>query len=182
MRLKKHYSAREVTALTGLTARQLRWWDARRVAPSSIASRRTEAGGYTERRYSPIELYELLVMADLRRRGFTVGRIRQLVETLRERFRVRLFDAIGDGPLQLLTDGSEVFVRTEKGEFYNLRAPDQPLLVIGSEGRLREIKARVHRRRSTPRPQPSRAPRKREAQPGPAVPEPASAPAERGQR
>ncbi len=152
MRLKRHYTAREVTALTGLTARQLQWWDARRIAPSSIGSRRTDAGGYTERRYSPIDLYELLVMADLRRRGFTVGRIRQLVETLRERFNVRLFDAIGDGPLQLLTDGNEIYLRTDKGEFFNLlRAPDQPMLVVGDQPSLRRIRARARRRTSARR-------------------------------
>ena len=42
-------------------------------------SRRTRpsAGGYTERRYTPIELFELLVLADLRRRGFTVHQLHQ---------------------------------------------------------------------------------------------------------
>jgi len=170
MRLKKHYTAREVAALTGLTARQLQWWDARRIAPSSIASRRTEAGGYTERRYSPIDLYELLAMADLRRLGFTVGRIRQLIDTLRERFHVRLFDAIGDGPLRLLTDGTEIYARTESGEFFNLlRAPDQPLLVIGGQTDLRAIKVRMRRRRQparTPKLPPSAPDTSPEATPG----------------
>ena len=46
-RLKKLYSSREVAAMTGLSARQLQWWDSRRLFMSAVASQRTEAGGYT---------------------------------------------------------------------------------------------------------------------------------------
>ena len=69
MRFKKFYTSREVASLTGLTARQLQWWDARRVFASAIPSHRTDAGGFTERRYTPMDVLELQVLADLRRRG-----------------------------------------------------------------------------------------------------------------
>src|SRR6202007_2056284 len=75
MKLKKLYSSREVAQLTGLSARQLQWWDKRKLFTSAIPSHKTEAGGFTERRYTPIELLELMVLADLRRKGFTVARI-----------------------------------------------------------------------------------------------------------
>lgn len=145
MQLKNTYSAREVAAITGLTARQLQWWDERRLFQSAISPRRTAAGGFTERRYTPVDLLELMVLADLRRQGLSVGRIRQLLETLRVKFGVRLFDAIGGtGPLTLLTDGAEIYARTSRGEFFNvLRAPSQPLLVVGSGPELRELTARV---------------------------------------
>ena len=55
MKLKRSYSAREVAALTGLSARQLQWWDARSLFSASVASRPTKAGGFTERRYSPVD-------------------------------------------------------------------------------------------------------------------------------
>src|SRR5687768_4847991 len=113
MELKKTYSSREVAALTGLTARQLQWWDARRVLVPAIPPRRTPAGGFTERRYTPVELLELLVLAELRRHGFTVQKIRRLLDTLRRRFGVRLFETIGGaGPVTLLTDGRDVYGRT----------------------------------------------------------------------
>jgi hypothetical protein len=54
MRLKKTYSSREVAALTGLSARQLQLWDAGGLLSPTIPSHKTEAGGYTERRYTPI--------------------------------------------------------------------------------------------------------------------------------
>jgi DNA-binding transcriptional MerR regulator len=155
VQLKKTYSAREVAALTGLTARQLQWWDEKRLFLPAIASKRTEAGGFTERRYTPVDLLELMVLADLRRHGLSVGRIRQLLETLRSRFGVRLFEAIGGtGALMLLTDGRDIYARTSSGEFFNLlRDPAQPLLVIGDELPLRELtaKGRVHRRRKKAR-------------------------------
>src|ERR671922_1808518 len=146
MELKNTYSAREVAARTGLTARQLQWWDARRLFAPAVAPRPTAAGGFTERRYTPVDLLELMVLADLRRQGMTVARIRLLLETLRTQFGIRLFDAIGGaGPLTLLTDGRDVYARTIRGEFFNvLRDPAQPLLVVGGEPTFRELTAKAH--------------------------------------
>lgn len=143
--LKKNYSSREVASITGLSARQLQWWDSRKLIKPSIASHRTEAGGFTERRYSPVDLFELVVLADLRRSGLSLSKMRQLLETLRKRFGIRLFDAIGGGgAITLLTDGTDVYARTESGQFFNLlRAPSQPLLVVGNEGRFKELKLRM---------------------------------------
>ena len=150
MRLKKTYSSREVAALTGLTARQLQVWDAGGLLSPTIPSHKTDAGGYTERRYTPIELFELLVLADLRRRGFTVHELHQLLRILQTQFGERLYDATGGGgSVQLLTDGEEIYARTAAGSFFNLlRSPSQPLLVIGNEGTLRQVSGRA---RSRPR-------------------------------
>ncbi len=143
--LKKNYSSREVAAITGLSARQLQWWDVRKLIKPSVSSHRTDAGGFTERRYSPVDLFELAVLADLRRNGLSVGKIRQLLDTLQRRFGIRLFDAIGGGnAITLLTDGKEIYARTESGQFFNLlRAPAQPLLVVGNEDKLKELKLRM---------------------------------------
>jgi DNA-binding transcriptional MerR regulator len=149
MQLKNSYSSREVAALTGLSARQLQWWDDRRLFQSAVAPKPTAAGGFTERRYTPVDLLELMVLADLRRLGMTVSRIRLLLDTLRARFGIRLFDAIGGaGSLTLLTDGHEIYARTTKGEFFNLlRDPAQPLLVVGGEPSMRELTAKAHAKR-----------------------------------
>jgi DNA-binding transcriptional MerR regulator len=141
VRLKRTYSSREVASLTGLTARQLQLWDAGGLMEAAIPTHRTEAGGYTERRYTPIELFELLVLADLRRRGFSIHQLHDLLRILREQFGVRLFDATGGGGgVQLLTDGRDVYARTDRGQFFNvLKTPTQPLLVVGNEGLLKEL-------------------------------------------
>jgi DNA-binding transcriptional MerR regulator len=141
MRLKKTYSSREGAALTGLTARQMQVWNLSGLLSPAIPSHRTAAGGYTERRYTPIELFELLVLADLKRRGFSVHQLHAVVQALRDQFGARLFDATGGGgQVQLLTDGRDVYARTTRGEFFNLlRTPGQPLLVLGNEGLLKEL-------------------------------------------
>lgn len=147
MKLKKTYSSREVAALTGLTARQLQVWDTSGLMSSAIPSHRTAAGGYTERRYTPIDLFELLVLADLRRRGFSIHQLHLILRILKEQFGTRLFDATGGGgPVQLLTDGRELYARTSRGDFFNLlKTPTQPLLVVGGEELLKELSGKVRR-------------------------------------
>ena len=155
MRLKKTYSSREVASLTGLSARQLQLWDAGGLLSPTIPSHKTEAGGYTERRYTPIELFELLVLADLRRRGFTIHQLHKIQEILRDQFGERLFDATGGGGnVQLLTDGQEIYARSASGAFFNLlKTPSQPMLVIGNEGLLRTLSSsiRPHRKKKRKR-------------------------------
>lgn len=130
MRLKTSYSAREVAALSGLTARQLQGWDSSRVFPPAISPRRTTSGGFTERRYTPVELLELLALADLRRRGFTPSVLKQMMDALAEYFRRRLAETLDDaGELRLLTDGRGLFLRTRQGHIFDLLAnPSQPLV------------------------------------------------------
>ena len=149
MRLKRTYSSREVASLTGLTARQLQVWDATGLVPPTVRPHRTPAGGFTERRYSPIELFELIVLADLRHKGFSVHQLHSILRILRERFDQRLFDATGGGgTVQLLTDGRDIYARTDGGAFFNLlKSPGQPMLVVGNEGALKELVGRLRRRK-----------------------------------
>ena len=148
MRLKRTYSSREVASLTGLTARQLQVWDASGLMPPSIRPHKTAAGGYTERRYTPIELFELLVLADLRRHGFSVQQLHTIVRLLKQQFGERLFNATGGGgSVELLTDGREIYARTAAGAFFNLlRSPSQPLLVVGNDDKLRQLTGRARAR------------------------------------
>jgi DNA-binding transcriptional MerR regulator len=144
MKLKKLYSSREVAQLTGLTARQLQWWAKRNLFPPAVPSHKTDAGGFTERKYTPIELLELMVLADLRRKGFSVGRIRKLLQVLRSRFKTRLYDAIeGGGPVTLYIDGENIYARTEQGDLFSiLDNAAQPMMMMGEDLKLRQLIAR----------------------------------------
>ena len=149
MRLKKYYTSREVAGLTGLTARQLQWWDSHRLFRAAVATHKTEAGGFTERRYTPLDVLELQVLADLRRRGYSIPQLRRLLATLRDRFGVRLYEAIGeDGPLTLLIGGDQLYARTDDGRVFNLEDPSQPLLMVGEELPIRPVVARERKRRT----------------------------------
>ena len=148
MKLKKFYTSREVAALTGLSARQLQWWDARRLFTAAVATHRTEAGGFTERRYTAMDVLELQVLADLRHRGFSVARLRQVLTTLREVFGIRLYEAIGEGgPMTLFIGGDQLYARTAEGHIFDLDQPAQPLLVVGEGLPMRILAARERRRR-----------------------------------
>lgn len=148
MKLKKLYSSREVAALTGLSAKQLQQWDTKQLIKPSVPSHPTERGGFTERRYTSIELLELTVLAELRRRGFSIARIRRLLEVLRSRFKVRLFEAIeGGGPITLFIEGDQIFARSEKGDLYNvLGNASQPMLMLGEDLKLRQLVAKEGKR------------------------------------
>ena len=149
MRLKKFYTSREVATLTGLSARQLQWWDARRLFVPAIAPQRTQAGGFTERRYTPMDVLELQVLADLRRRGFSVPRLRRLLSTLGEVFGVRLYEAIGEGgTLTLFIGGDQLYARTADDRIFNLDDPTQALLVVGEGLPMRPLAARERRPRT----------------------------------
>jgi DNA-binding transcriptional MerR regulator len=150
MRLKTSYTAREVAALTGLTARQLQGWDAGRIFQAAISPRRTTAGGFTERRYSPVDLLELLALAELRRRGFAPAQLKLMMETLQLYFRRRLSETLDDaGEMRLLTDARGLFLRTRQGHIFDLLAdPTQPL-ITGDGLPLKPVtgKARTRRKR-----------------------------------
>ena len=144
MKLKKLSSSREVAQLTGLTARQLQWWAKANLFPPAVESHKTEAGGFTERRYTPIELLELMVLSDLRRKGFTVARIRKLLQVLKTRFKTRLYDAIeGGGPVTLFIDGENIYARNNAGDLFSiLDNAAQPLMMMGEDIKLRQLIAR----------------------------------------
>jgi hypothetical protein len=149
MRLKKYYTSREVAGLTGLTARQLQWWDSKRLFKPAVAPHRTEAGGFTERRYTPLDVLELQVLADLRRRGYSIPQLRRVLATLRDVFGVRLYEAIGDGgPMTLFIGGDQLYARMDDGRLFNLEQPTQPLLMVGEELAIRPVIAREHKRRT----------------------------------
>jgi len=148
MKLKTSYTAREVAALTGLSARQLQTWDAGNVFQSAIASRKTVAGGFTERRYSPVDVIELLALAGLRRQGFQPAVLKQFMETLQQYFRRRLCETLDDaGDLRMLTDGKGLFLRTRQGHIFDLLVdPTQPL-VTGDGLPLKPVAVKARRKK-----------------------------------
>jgi len=58
------FSSHEVIALTGITARQLQWWDERGVVKPQRQGHR--------RLYSMENLTEIAVICELRRKGFSL--------------------------------------------------------------------------------------------------------------
>jgi DNA-binding transcriptional MerR regulator len=122
--MDQSFTSSQVSERTGLTPRQLQWWDEQGiVVPARQGHRRL---------YSPKDLAELAILCDLRRRGFSLQRVRKMIDLLRREFGHRLADLLSRGPgLHLLTDGESVFLcDSERGVIDLLRDTQQPLLAI----------------------------------------------------
>jgi len=118
------FTSSQVSERTSLTPRQLQWWDEQGiVVPSRQGHRRL---------YSAKDLAELAILSDLRRRGFSLQRIRKMMDLLRREFGHRLAELLSRGPgLHLLTDGESIFLcDSEHGVVDLLRDTQQPLLAI----------------------------------------------------
>jgi len=96
--MQETFSTQEVIRLTGITARQLQWWDERGiVAPARQGHRRT---------YSFEDLTEVAVICELRNKGFSLQRMRKVVRFLQKEFSKRLAETVsGSSSYHLLTDG-----------------------------------------------------------------------------
>src|SRR3954447_24325105 len=80
------YSSNEVIELTGITARQLQWWDERGlVVPRKQGHRRL---------YSLDDIAEIAVICDLRRRRFSLQGVRAVVKFLNKEFGKRLVETV----------------------------------------------------------------------------------------
>ncbi|MGC2208956.1 MAG: MerR family transcriptional regulator [Candidatus Korobacteraceae bacterium] len=118
------YTSSQVSERTALTPRQLQWWDEQGiVVPARQGHRRL---------YSAKDLAELAILSDLRRRGFSLQRIRKMIGLLRREFGHRLAELLSRRPgLHLLTDGESIFLcDSERGVIDLLRDTQQPLLAI----------------------------------------------------
>src|SRR5260370_27614884 len=103
--MQAHFTSREVVALTGITLRQLQWWDERRiVVPAREGHRRL---------YSTEDLAEVAVICELRRRGFSLQRVRKVVRFLQREFSKRLAETVtGSSCYPLLTHGRTLYLET----------------------------------------------------------------------
>ena len=133
--MKEPFTSREVVALTGITARQLQWWDERGiVVPAREAHRRL---------YSLSDLAEVAVICELRERGFSLQRVRKVVKFLQKEFGKRLAETVGGASdYHLLTDGRTLYLETSPRQIVDiLKNSRQPLLAICLSDTVRQVRA-----------------------------------------
>jgi DNA-binding transcriptional MerR regulator len=118
------FSSSEVTALTGITARQLQWWDERRIVVPARHGRL--------RVYSAEDLIDILVIEELRRRRISLQQVRRVLRFLTKEVRVRFADLVQDGrDHHLLLDGRHIYLRSESTQVVDLmRSVKQPMLLV----------------------------------------------------
>ncbi len=135
--MEQTFTSNEVMALTGITARQLQWWDERGlVVPQKQGHRRL---------YSLDDLAEVAVICDLRRRGFSLQRVRMVIRFLQKEFGKRLVQTvIGGSDYHLLTDGKRIFLKTSPQQVIDiLKNSNQPMFTICLSDTVRQIRADV---------------------------------------
>src|SRR5918996_5231891 len=83
---EKHYTSSDVSRIAGVSLRQLQWWDERKVV-----SPRHEGH---KRVYAAEEVIEVTVIAELRRKGFSLQKIRRVLRFLQKEMGKRLADVL----------------------------------------------------------------------------------------
>src|SRR6266545_8334875 len=89
------YNSSDVARICGVSLRQLQWWDER-----NVVSPRQDGH---KRIYQPQEVVEISVIAELRRKGFSLQKIRRVLRFLQKDMGKRLSDAAAkDGDVHLI--------------------------------------------------------------------------------
>lgn len=118
------FTSRDVVRLTGISLRQLQWWDERGIViPSRDGHKRV---------YSLDDLAEVSVICELRQRGFSLQKIRRVVRFLQRELSRRLVETVrAASEYHLLTDGKHIFLEdSARGVVDLLKNSRQPMLTI----------------------------------------------------
>ncbi|MGE5207394.1 MAG: MerR family transcriptional regulator [Chlamydiota bacterium] len=139
--MEQRFTSAEVVELAGVTARQLQWWDEQGiVVPVREGHRRL---------YSLDDVTEMAVIADLRRRGFPLQRVRRVVRFLQRELGSRLAQTVGgSSEYHLLTDGSRLYLETSAEQIVDiLKNARQPILSVCLSDTVRQIRAGIRGRK-----------------------------------
>jgi DNA-binding transcriptional MerR regulator len=136
-------TSRQVIALTGVTARQLQWWDERGVVkPEHVGHRRL---------YSMQNVMEMAVICELRRKGFSLQGVRKVMRFLQREFGKGLAEIVSrNSELHLLTDGKHLYLETSARQIIDiLKNSSQPILGICLSDALRQVRAELTARKAS---------------------------------
>jgi len=140
-RMSMEFTSAEVVRLTGITPRQLQWWDERGIVVPARQGRR--------RLYSADDVTEIAVLCALRKKGFPLQRVRRIMKFLQKEFSGRLAQAVSSGSeYHLLTDGKRIYVENSERQVIDiLKNSRQPLLGVCLSDAVREVRAELFNRR-----------------------------------
>ncbi len=142
LRMAHRLTSNEVAALTGISLRQLQWWDERGlVVPAREGHRRL---------YSLDDLAEVAVIAELRRKGFSLQRMRKVVRFLRQELGKRLVETVSGGSdYHLLTDGRRIYVENSAQQVIDiLKNARQPMFAVCLSDAVRRVHPELRGRKS----------------------------------
>lgn len=127
------YTSTDVAKIAQVSLRQLQWWDERKVV-----SPRHEGH---KRVYLPEEVVEITIIAELRRKGFSLQKIRRVLRFLQREMGRRLGDVLSsDSHLHLLTDGKSIFLEDRQDRIIDLlKNARQPMFLVCVSDQVRRL-------------------------------------------
>lgn len=139
--MEQRFTSAEVVRLTGITPRQLQWWDERGIVMPQREGRR--------RLYSFDDVTEVAVICALRRKGFPLQRVRRIMKFLQKEFGKRLASTVSNGSdYHLLTDGKRIYVENSERQVIDiLKNSRQPLLGLCLSDAVRDVSTEIFSRR-----------------------------------
>ncbi|HLI64016.1 MAG TPA: MerR family transcriptional regulator [Terriglobales bacterium] len=122
--MQRTFTSGEVVALTGISPRQLQWWDEQGIVVPARAGHK--------RIYSLDDVAEVAVLCELRHRGFSLQKIRRVIRFLQKELGKRLVETVrGASEYHLLTDGRHIYLEdTARGVVDLLKNARQPMLSV----------------------------------------------------
>ena len=130
---QRTYTSTDVAQIAQVSLRQLQWWDERKVV-----SPRHEGH---KRVYLAEEVVEITVIAELRRKGFSLQKIRRVLRFLQREMGRRLSEVLSaDSNLHLLTDGKSIFLEDQQDRIIDvLKNARQPMFLVSVSDQVRRL-------------------------------------------
>jgi len=127
------YSSSEVSNIAEVSLRQLQWWDERKVvSPRHEGHRRV---------YFAAEVVEIPVIAELRRKGFSLQKIRRVLRFLQREMGKRLAEVLeANSDLHLVTDGKSIYLEDQHDRIIDiLKNARQPMFLVSVSDQARRL-------------------------------------------
>ena len=127
------FSSSDVSRIAEVSLRQLQWWDERKVvSPTHEGHKRV---------YLPEEVIEITVIAELRRKGFSLQKIRRVLRFLQREMGKRLSEVLDDrADLHLVTDGKSIYLEEQHDRIVDiLKNARQPMFVVCVSDQVRRL-------------------------------------------
>jgi len=127
------FASSDVSRIAQVSLRQLQWWDERKVV-----SPRHEGH---KRVYQAEEVIEITVIAELRRKGFSLQKIRRVLRFLQREMDKRLSEVLeSQSDLHLVTDGKSIYLEDQHDRIVDiLKNAKQPMFVVCVSDQVRRL-------------------------------------------
>src|SRR6516165_1786701 len=134
------YNSSEVARICGVSLRQLKWWDER-----SVVSPRQDGH---KRVYMPEEVVEISVIAELRRKGFSLQKIRRVLRFLQKDMGKRLSEALSStSEIHLITDGKSIYLEETPNRIIDLlKNARQPMFLVCVTDQVKRLSTAAERK------------------------------------